>query len=159
MPTLNHSVGNLLLQWLGDVPGAEHVFRRGQRCTRFNGKIAGDSNQSTQFSEAQGEFASATCTTLCLSQNDGHGTLVEVGNFSDGVLVSQHLLGDESDETTAIAGGVGHLGVHVHFVAVAANTASEGRMHALNGIEVACCDENEITRNGFGLGQCTRGAL
>src|SRR6056300_723905 len=80
-------------------------------------------------------------------------------DFSDGVLVTEHLLSDEADEPSSVSGGVRHFGVHVHLVTVTTNTASKGRVHALDGIKVASSNENKVTRNGFGLGQGTAGAL
>ena len=159
LATFDHAISDLLLKWLGDVACAEHMLGRGQRCTGFHGQITSDANQTTEFTEAQGKFASAAGTALCFSKDDGHSTLVEVRDFTNRVLVSQHLLCDETNEPTTIARRVGHLGVHVDLVAVPADTASQRGVHALNGVEVPCSDENEITRHRLGLGQGAGGTL
>ena len=159
LATFDHPISDLLLKWLGDVACTEHVFGRCQRSTGFHGQITSDANQSTEFTEAQGKFASATSTALCFSKDDGHSTLVEVRDFTNRVLVSQHLLCDETNETATVARGVGHLRVHVDLVAVPTDTASQCGVHALNGVEVPCSDENEITRHRLGLGQGTGGTL
>ena len=159
LAALDHAVGDLLLERFGDVACTEHVFGRGQRRTGLDGQVASDANQPTEFTKAQGKFAPSASTALGLAENDGHGTLIEVRNFTNRVLVSQHLLCDETNETATVSRSVGHLGVHIDLVAVPTDTASQRRMHTLNGVEVPCSDENEIARHRLGLGQGTGGAL
>ena len=79
------------------------MFRGGEGSTRFNGQVAGDADQATQFAKSKGKFASASSSALCLTKNHGDGALVEVRDFSNGVLVSKHLLSDEPNQPTAVS--------------------------------------------------------
>ena len=49
LPSLNHAVGNLLLEWFGDVSCTQDMFRRGKGSPRFNSEVAGDADQTAQF--------------------------------------------------------------------------------------------------------------
>ena len=103
LPSLNHAVGDLLLEWFGDVSSTQDMFRRGKGSTRFHGQVAGDADQTAQFAESKGKFASASSPALCLTKNHGDCALVKVRDFSNGVLVSKHLLSNEPNQPTAVS--------------------------------------------------------
>ena len=69
------------------------------------------------------------------------------------------LLGYEANQASAVALRVAHVGVDVDLVAVASDAAAQGGMHVLYAVEVASGDEYEISRDWFGLGECSRRAL
>src|SRR3989442_464809 len=147
LAAFDHAVGDLLLERPRDPLRVQDMLRGDEGRRLFLGDVAGDADEPSEFAEPQGQLTPAACSALCLPQDFEHRGPVEVRNLP----VLRDLLSNEPHELESILVRIGHRALHVNLVPVPPKPRAQCRVHALDRVQVARGDEDEVARHGFRL--------